>query len=202
MIVIMVHGFAESGRRFWRMRGLLEAAGHACFVPKLSPRDGRLGIADLSSKLADFVSAGVPAEGTIAFVGFSMGALVVRHYLQSGGAAGRARAFFSISGPHQGTWIAYLYPGLGTRQMRPGSAFLRELDAGLPLLRGVVLHTYRTPVDLMVAPSTRARIPGVAEQVVWCAFHSHMQGHHRVMGHVAAEIARIDASGPPGRGGA
>ena len=193
MIVVMVHGFAESGRRFRRMRGVLEAAGHACYVPKLSPRDGRLGIEDLSRKLADFVNAAVPAEGPIALVGFSMGALVARHYLQSRGGAARARAFFSISGPHQGTWIAYLYPGLGTRQMRPASAFLRELDTGLHLLRGVVLHTYRTPVDLMVAPSTRSRIPGVAEQVVWCAFHSHMQGHPRVMGHVAAELARIEA---------
>ena len=85
MIVVMVHGFAESGRRFRRMRGVLEAAGHACYVPKLSPRDGRLGIEDLSRKLADFVNAAVPAEGPIALVGFSMGALVARHYLQSRG---------------------------------------------------------------------------------------------------------------------
>ncbi len=195
MIVVMVHGFAESGRRFGRMRGTLEAAGHACFVPMLSPRDGRLGIEDLSRKLGDFVHSSVPCGAPMALVGFSMGALVSRHFLQHGGGSGRVRAFFSISGPHQGTWISYLYPGLGTRQMRPGSPFLRELDAGLPRLEGLTLHTYRTPVDLMVSPSKRARMPGVAEQVVWCAFHSHMQGHPRVIGHVVGELARLERGG-------
>jgi len=191
MIVVMVHGFAESGRRFGRMRAALEAAGHACFVPALSPRDGRLGIGDLSRKLGDFVLLTVPAAGPMALVGFSMGALVCRHFLQQGGGNGRVRAFFSISGPHQGTWTSYFYPGLGTRQMRPGSPFLRELDGGLPALEGLALHTYRTPLDLMVAPSTRARLPGVQEQVVWCAFHSHMQSHPRVIGHIAGELARL-----------
>ncbi len=194
MNVCLVHGFAESGRRFQGMVDALVDAGHVCHVPKLSPRDGRLGIEDLSGKLALFIDGAIPGAEPIVFVGFSMGALVVRHYLQERGGVRRAVAFFSISGPHQGTWISYLYPGSGTRQMRPGSAFLRELEAGRPILEGMVLHTYRTPLDLMVAPSTHSRIPGVAEQVVWCSFHSHIQSHPRVIGHIVQELARIGES--------
>jgi triacylglycerol lipase len=38
--------------------------------------------------------------------------------------------------------------------MRPGSAFLRRLQATEKSLRGVELISYRTPLDLMILPST------------------------------------------------
>jgi triacylglycerol lipase len=197
MNVVMVHGFADTGSLFRTLGDALRSRGHACHAPTLEPRDGRLGIPDLSSKVGAFIEASVPAHAPLALVGFSMGALVLRHYLQAGGGGARARAFFSISGPHRGTWVSYLYPGLGTRQMRPGSAFLRELDAGTARLGGLVLHTYRTPFDLMVAPSTNARIAGVPERVVWCPLHSLMPGDPRVVGHIADELARIERPASP-----
>jgi triacylglycerol lipase len=200
MNVVMVHGFADTGRLFRTMGATLDSRGHTCRAPTLEPRDGRLGIQDLSKKIDAFIEANVPRQAPLALVGFSMGAVVLRHYLQVRGGASRARAFFSISGPHNGTWISYLYPGAGTRQMRLGSAFLRELDAGTAALSGLVLHTYRTPLDLMVAPSTSARIRGVTERVVWCPLHSLMPSDPRVVNHIADELARIDTSATPGLG--
>lgn len=191
MNVVMIHGFADTGRLFRVMSKAFQARGHACHSPSLEPRDGRQGIPDLAVKVASFVDERVAPGETLAVVGFSMGALVLRHYLQELGGALRAKAFFSISGPHRGTWLSYLYPGAGTRQMRPGSAFLRGLDAGRPTLNGLVVHTYRTPLDLMVTPSTSARIPGVEERVVWCPLHSLMPSDHRVVGHIADELDRI-----------
>ena len=192
MNVVMVHGFADTGRLFRAMGDTLRSRGHACYAPTLEPRDGSLGIPDLSAKIAAFIEESVPRHEPLALVGFSMGAVVLRHYLQARGGASRARAFFSISGPHNGTWISYLYPGAGTRQMRPGSAFLRELEGGSGGLSGLVLHTYRTPLDLMVAPSASARIRGVAERVVWCPLHSLMPSDPRVVSHIADELARIE----------
>jgi triacylglycerol lipase len=196
MNVVMVHGFADTGRLFRTMGDVLRSRGHACNAPTLEPRDRSLGIPDLSAKIAAFIEESVPRHEPLALVGFSMGAVVLRHYLQARGGASRARAFFSISGPHAGTWISYLYPGMGTRQMRPGSAFLRELDRGTEGLSGLVLHTYRTPLDLMVAPSASARIRGVAERVVWCPLHSLMPSDPRVVGHIADELARIETQAP------
>jgi triacylglycerol lipase len=193
MNVVMVHGFADTGRLFRAMSAALEARGHTCHAPTLSPRDGRLGIPDLAEKIAAFIDARVPTEKPLALIGFSMGALVLRQYLQTLGGARRAHAFFSISGPHGGAWLSYLYPGAGTRQMRPGSAFLRELEAGRPALDGLVLHTYRTPLDLLVTPSTSARLSGVHDRVIWCPLHSLMPSDPRVVGHIAGELDRIDA---------
>jgi triacylglycerol lipase len=197
VIVVMVHGFADTGRLFGSLSRSLSAQGHVCHAPTLSPRDARLGIPDLSGKLAEFIRATVPPGESIALVGFSMGALVARHYLQSREGIRSALAFFSIAGPHQGTFSARLYPGEGTRQMRPGSAFLRELDAGLPALDGLPLFTYRTPMDLMVNPARTTRLPRATEMVVWCPFHSMLPGFPRVKAHIGREIARLAQSGRP-----
>jgi triacylglycerol lipase len=195
MHVVMVHGFANTGRLFRRMSEGLEARGHRCLAPTLHPRDGRLGIPDLSGKVAAFIEENVEPGEPIAMVGFSMGALVARHYLQALGGARRAMAFFSISGPHRGTSTAYLYPGEGTRQMRYGSAFLRGLEEGRPGLDGLSLHTYRTPLDLLVVPSTSCRISMAPELVVWCPLHSMMAGNPRVVEHIADELSRLETPG-------
>lgn len=193
----MVHGFADTGRLFRSLGRWLTAKGHVCHAPTLSPRDARLGIPDLSGKLAALIRANVPPGESIALVGFSMGALVARHYLQSRDGVRSTRVFFSIAGPHRGTFSAYLYPGEGTRQMRPGSGFLRELDSAAPALDGLPLFTYRTPMDLMVNPAGTTRLPHATEVVIWCPFHSLMPGDPRVKAHIGAEIARLAQSSPP-----
>jgi triacylglycerol lipase len=192
MNVVMVHGFLNTGGLFRRMSRRLEAEGHACHAPTLHPRDGRLGIPDLSAKLAAYVEGSVPRGVPVAFVGFSMGALVARHYLQELGGVRGARAFFSISGPHMGTVTAYLYPGLGTRQMRPASPFLRILGGGAGGLAGLPVFTYRTPLDLMVVPSESSRINSAPEVTVWCPLHALMPKSPRVIGHIAGELERLE----------
>jgi triacylglycerol lipase len=191
MDVVMVHGFWDTGRLFRAMAARLKEEGHACHAPTLEPRDGRLGIADLSGKLAAYVRTHVDAEAPVAFVGFSMGALVARHYLQGPERTGRVAAFFSIAGPHRGTPSAFFYPGMATREMRPGSRFLREIDAGADRLRGIPVFTFRTPFDLMVVPPASTRMPAAAERVFRTWFHSMLPGDPAVIGAVAAELRSL-----------
>jgi triacylglycerol lipase len=197
MNVVLVHGFGDTGRLFRRLWRHLEARGHLCHAPTLHPRDGGLGLEDLSGKLASFIRANVARGAPVALVGFSMGALVARHYLQARGGAASTRAFFSIAGPHRGTLNAYLHGGAGVRQMRPGSAFLRGLDAGAGALRGLPVFTYRTLFDLMVVPSRSSRIGAAPERVLWCPLHSMLPGHRPLMDHVAGELARLEAGVRP-----
>jgi triacylglycerol lipase len=202
MNVVMVHGFWDTGRLFRPLWRHLEARGHLCHAPTLHPRDGGLGIEDLSGKLKAFIAGNVAHGAPVALVGFSMGAIVARHYLQALGGAASTRAFFSIAGPHGGTLGAYLHGGAGVRQMRPGSAFLRDLDSGAGALRGLPVYTYRTPFDLMVVPPGSSRIASATEQVVWCPLHSMLPGYPAVMAHMAGELAGLDAAAgiqpPPG----
>jgi len=187
----MVHGFADTGGLFRTMSQRLGAEGHACHPPTLHPRDARLGLPDLSAKLAAYIEGNVQRGAPIAIVGFSMGSLVARHYLQELGGAASARAFFSIAGPHGGTFAAYFYPGIGTRQMRPGSPFLRLQSEGAGAIEGLPVFTYRTPLDLMVVPPSSTRIGSAPELTVWCPFHSMMPSSTRVIGHIAGELERL-----------
>ncbi|HXQ81465.1 MAG TPA: alpha/beta fold hydrolase [Opitutaceae bacterium] len=192
MNVVMVHGFLNTGRMLKPLCQALEARGHACHAPTLHPRDARSGIPDLAAKLASLIEKNVGVGAPLALVGFSMGALVARHYLQALGGAQSTRAFFSIAGPYRGTMNAYLYPGLGTRQMRPGSAFLKSLDAGAGALDSLHVRTYRTPFDLMVLPSTGSRIPSADDLLLWCPLHSLLPRNHRLGEHIANELAKLE----------
>ncbi len=192
MNVVMIHGFLDTGRLFGPLCAALEAHGHVCHAPTMHPRDARLGIPDLSSKLSALVEGVVAPGAPLALVGFSMGALVVRFYLQALGGARTARAFFSIAGPYRGSFNAYLYPGLGTRQMRPGSPFLRRLDAGARALDRMAVFTYRTPLDLMVVPSTGSRIPRAKDVALWCPLHSLLPRSRDLAEHIAGELAKLE----------
>ena len=87
-------------------------------------------------------------------VGFSMGGLIARCYLQDMGGAERCDAFATISTPHNGTEMAKLHWGRGAAEMRPGSVFLSELKDGEDRLGEMTVLSYRTPMDLVVVPPT------------------------------------------------
>ena len=180
MNVVLVHGFLDSASLMRRVSEPLSRAGHSCHAPSLKPCDGRAGLEALSGQLAGFIEAAFPRGEPFAIVGFSMGALVSRHYLQAGGGAGRVRAFFSVGGPHQGTYTAYLYPGKGTRQMRFGSAFLSGLAAGSHALVDLCIVSYWSPYDAMIRPVSSAWLP-VGERVrVPALLHVGMLSHPRL----------------------
>ena len=191
MKVFLVHGFWDTGFVFRRLERALTAAGHECFSPTLHPRDGRHGLADLAGKLAGCIDAQLDGETPFAIVGFSMGCLVSRYYLQCLRGGRRARAFFAISGPMRGTPTAFLYPGRGTREMRPGSRFLHELDATIATLDGLLLRTYYTPLDLMILPATSSRLAGVPELRVWSLQHHLMLVNRRVAADIIQNLEQL-----------
>ena len=193
MNVLLVHGFLNTGRVFHRLEKRLAAAGHACFAPTLAPRDGRHGLADLSHKLAAHIDAALP-PAPFAVIGFSMGCLVARHYLQST-PAHRANAFFAISGPMRGTATAFLYPGRGTRDMRYASRFLRELDAALPALGPLPFYTYYTPLDLMILPAASSRVARAQERRIWSPHHRAMLSNGELVEDVLRKLTRLAGTG-------
>ena len=157
MHVILVHGFFNRGGILGRLAAHLVRAGHTCYTPTLKPFDARNGLPDLSTKLDEYISQNLPADTRFALVGFSMGAIVCRHYFQKLSGAQRVLAFYSIAGPHEGTWTAYFYPSLGVRQLRRGSRFLRELNDSADEMPSIPVTCYWTPIDLMICPVSSAR---------------------------------------------
>lgn len=151
---VLVHGIFEDGTKFKKMKARLESRGIRCFCPKLLYHDGTGGLDFLAEHLKNDIDREFGPKKKIIVVGFSMGGLITRHYLQNLGGAKRCATFITISSPHHGTSVAWTYPSKGVVQMRPGSEFLLGLDDTEKHLGGIPVVSYRTPMDLIILPAT------------------------------------------------
>jgi triacylglycerol lipase len=160
---LLVHGIWNTGETFERMRAALEVAGISpTLAIDLTPNDGRAPVAALAAQV-DAAANRLSSEAGSArvdVVGFSMGALVSRYWIQRLGGRSRVRRFVSISGPHAGTMNAYALPLRGVRDMRPGSTLLTDLAGDADPWGEVEVHCLWTPFDLMIVPARSAILPG------------------------------------------
>ena len=163
----------------------LESRGHTCHCPSLTPSDAKHGLIDLAEKLHTYVEATVPPGEPLGVIAFSMGTVISRYYLQELGGAQRATHLFSIAGPQRGTLTAHFWLGKGSRDMRFGSNYLKQLHAGRDQLKHLVAHNYRTPFDLMVIPSTSNNWGHGEEHIIHCPWHAHMLKHPEIPKHIA-----------------
>ena len=154
--VLFVHGINDTGKNFGRMMAAVREAGaRAVHAVDLTPNRGEAPIAELA-KQVDAAAQALLSEsgaGSLNVVGFSMGSLVSRYWLQRLGGKARTRRFISISGPHAGTWLARFSKRPGIVDMRPGSALLKDLEADGDPFGPVEVHVFWTPLDLMILPA-------------------------------------------------
>ncbi len=179
--MVMVHGiFQAEWRAFGFLRRDLESRGVECLVPSLKPADARDGLPALARQLKREIDARFGPEERIALVGFSMGGLVSRYYLQELGGAGRCDAFFTISTPHHGTAMARLCYGKGACQMRRGSPWLERLAETEERLGKIPVVSYRTPADLVILPSRSSEWDRAVNISVLCPLHPMMPASPKV----------------------
>lgn len=173
--VVMVHGiFQNEWRCFGRLRRELEANGVECICPSLKPADARDGLPLLARQLKNAVDAKWKNNERFVLVGFSMGGLIGRHYLQELGGAERCDGIFTVATPHYGTKMAWMWYGEGAHQMRPGSEFLTHLAATENRLDGIPAVTYRTCADMMIVPSRSCNWERAMNITVSCPIHALM----------------------------
>lgn len=126
---------------------------------------GTRGLEELGEALARRISE---IEGPVNLVGYSMGGLVVREAMRCAPHLPVHRVALLCS-PHAGSLVAWCLPLKAVRQMRPQSAFLRQLNAAEWRPRTLVVWC---PGDLMVLPSHSARWDR-AHQVHRCDIPAH-----------------------------
>jgi triacylglycerol lipase len=193
MQLIFVHGIWDTGAVFRRLAKYLTDQGHTCHCPSLEPANGQHGIIDLAEKLQDYIHTTIGDDTPFALIGFSMGTIISRYYLQILGGSGHVHHFFSISGPLHGTLTAHVWRGKAARDMRFGSSLIRRLDADTSALQTITIHSYRTPFDLLIIPS-RSSHWNLAEDnhIVPALFHHQMLIHPKVMQHIATTLNKLN----------
>ena len=160
--VLLVHGIWDTGARLGTLRGAIERRGRTVETIDLVPNEGRAPIRALAKQVAARVESlrSVSGQARIDLVGFSMGALVSRTYIQREGGRDKVRRFVSISGPHAGTLDAHALPYEGARDMRPGSPLLTDLASDPDPWGEVEVHVLYTPFDLMIVPPRSSELRG------------------------------------------
>ena len=162
-----------------RLARHLREAGWEAHAPTVAPSWGQVGLDELAKQVSTFVGETFAPEQRFDIVGFSMGGLVCRYYLQRLGGLDRVDRFVANSTPHQGSLLAWLIPNEGCRQMRPGSHFLQDLASDAERLGAIRFTNLWTPFDLTIVPAVSSVTTVGASRKLWSVAHPLMVWERR-----------------------
>ncbi|HBB31010.1 MAG TPA: lipase [Cyanobacteria bacterium UBA8803] len=186
--VLLVHGIIRTSAVFRQMSAYLTQQGWSVYSFDLKPNNAKLGLDQLATQVADYVDQTFPPEQPIDLVGLSMGGLVSRYYVQRLGGIDRVQRFITISAPHQGTRMAYLWNRPGCVHMRPGSAFLKDLNQDAHILERLNFTSIWTPWDFIIVPACSSQMPVGREVKVLVFAHGFMVRDARSLQAVASAL--------------
>ena len=153
--IILIHGLWNTSSIFSSITSKLDEIGIEYFAPTLNHSYGITSIIDLSKILNELILEKYGLEKEIDILGFSMGGIIGRYWLQKFNGYKRTRRLISIGSPHKGTLMAQFipkYPFRGISEMKINSKFLRELAKNDFFLDGIECISFFTYWDLMVFP--------------------------------------------------
>ncbi len=153
--IILIHGLWNTSNIFSSITSKFDDIGIEYFAPTLNHSYGMTSIIDLANILNDLILEKYGSKKELDILGFSMGGLIGRYWLQKFNGYKRTRKLISIGSPHKGTLMAQLvpkYPFRGISEMKIKSNFLRELEKNDFFLHEIECINFFTYWDLMVFP--------------------------------------------------
>ncbi len=153
--IILIHGLWNNSSIFSSLTSKLDEIGIEYYAPTLEHSYGMISIIDLTIKLNELILEKYGLEKELDILGFSMGGVIGRYWIQKFNGYKRTRRFISIGSPHKGTLIAQLvpkYPFKGISEMKIKSKFLLELAKNDIFLNDIECINLFTRWDLMVFP--------------------------------------------------
>ena len=151
----MIHGLWNNSSIFSSITSKLDNYGIEYFAPTLEHSFGMTSIIDLTVTLNELILMKYGLKKEIDIIGFSMGGIIGRYWLQKFNGYKRTRRLISIGSPHKGTLLAQFvpkYPFRGISEMKINSKFLRELAKNDFFLGEIECISFFTYWDLMVFP--------------------------------------------------
>ena len=154
----------------------------------LTPNTGTLGLEKLAVQVAEYIESIFEPEHPIDLIGFSMGGIVTRYYLQRLGGISRVHRYISIAAPNHGTLSAYLLPLPGIAQMRPDSPLLQDLNSDRGEMEKINSTVIWTPYDLMIFPASSSSINVGKEVMLPVLLHGLMPSDSKVLSAVTTAL--------------
>jgi triacylglycerol lipase len=160
--LVLVHGLLDTPAVFDGLKRELAQgqAGDQLWLAAL--RLGRTPVVELAEELGGHIEAAFGLEERIDLLGFSMGGVIARTWIQLLGGHRRTRRFISVGSPQLGTITAQPWPSRlfrGIADLKWGSALLNQLNGDLLALRRIECHSFYSILDLAVLPGWLAVLP-------------------------------------------
>nr|WP_286194298.1 alpha/beta fold hydrolase [Synechococcus sp. CCY 0621] len=181
--LVLIHGMWDTPTVFDPLR--LELAGRRAplLIPHLPHRFGLTPIAEQAALLGTHIEACFGPDQPIDLLGFSMGGVIARTWIQLLGGHRRTRRLISVGSPQQGTLTAGPWPRwplAGIADLKTDSLLLQRLNANLTTLQTVDCCSFYCEPDLMVMPAWRAVLP------VGPGTNLPVRYHHQLLTHPGA----------------
>ena len=187
--VLLIHGIDDTAAVFHRMTTYLQLRGWSTHSLSLMPNNGNVGLDQLAHQVADYSDKHFPIGQPFDLVGFSMGGLVSRYYLQRLGGIDRVHRFIALSAPNNGSRIAHFRWNRGAAQMRPDSDFIQDLNQDVAMLKQINFTSIWTPYDLMISPADSSRLPVGQEVQTPVLLHPWMLTDERSLQAIATALS-------------
>jgi triacylglycerol lipase len=196
--VFLVHGLMDTSYKMRKIASYLRGLGWEVFDIDLLTNDGTTRLEILARQLAVEIDRTFGSDShserlcqrSIDLLGFSMGGLVSRYYLQRLGGMQRVQRFITISTPHNGTIAANFSMRSGCMQMRPNSAFMQDLSSDVDRLKELNFTSLWTPFDLIILPPSSSQLGIGTERSIPVLAHPLMVSDRRVLAAIVEALSQ------------
>lgn len=174
--IVFVHGYNSSAAIWGTMIGWFAADGwptSQMYVISYDYTQSNVAIADQVKTAIENVLSSTGAA-KVDIVTHSMGALSSRYFLKNLGGGSETDAWVSLAGPNHGTSTANLCGSVACLEMRPGSTFLTELNAGDETPGAPRYGTWWSNCDLATMPQQSVILSGATNTQTACLQHNQL----------------------------
>jgi len=165
--IILIHGLWNTSSIFSLLSSKLDEKEVEYFAPTLNHAFGMTSIVELTNLMDQLIVDKYGLKQEIDILGFSMGGIIGRYWINKFNGYKRTKRFITIGSPHNGTLTSQLvpkYPFRGISEMKINSSLLRDLAKYDYFLNDIDCISFFTFWDLMVFPGWRANL-NVGEKI-------------------------------------
>jgi triacylglycerol lipase len=164
--VLLIHGITDTSHKMRKIASHLSDLGWQVYTIDLTPNNGNGRLEILAGQVADLGDRILAPHQHLDIIGFSMGGLVARYYIQRLGGIDRVQRLITLSSPHRGTLAAYCSTRTGCAQMRPDSKFMRDLNRDVHVLKQLNFTSMWTPFDAIILPPSSSQL-GIGTELIF-----------------------------------
>jgi triacylglycerol lipase len=172
--ILFVHGWSESASLWNTMISNFEKDGYPkSYLSAYSYNTSQSNKVDAEKEVKSHVESLLKTTGAskVDIISHSMGSLNTRWYIKFDGGESKVDDWVSLGGPNHGTETANFCFSAACEEMRVGSKFLSELNAGDETPGTVNYGTWWSPCDEIINPDESVILSGATNTKTACISH-------------------------------